>query len=38
LWSKAIPQAKGKGFSISDGNTDIVITEHWISIVPPWRQ
>jgi len=37
LWSKAAPQIKGKGFSISDGNTDIVITEHWISIIPPWR-
>jgi hypothetical protein len=38
LWSKAAQQAKGKGFSISDGNTDMIITAHWITILPPWQE
>jgi hypothetical protein len=33
-WSKAVPQAGKKAFSISEGNTDIKVTKHWITLVP----
>ena len=33
-WSKAVPQADGKSFSIAEGHSDLKVTDHWISLLP----
>jgi hypothetical protein len=34
-WSKAVPQKNSKGFSITEGTSEIKVTRNWISLIQP---